>query len=123
MVTRSSSSMAGRHGWSPNDPIDDYLQFRQELRSALRETTPIALRKVVRRWAGPQDGQLGALLAQPDSMLEPIIRKMILEEPQLADLHHEARMWLMEHEDAPIPNRQIAPTDARRLGRPKAELN
>lgn len=105
------------------DTIDEYLKFRDELRGALRECSPMALRRVVRRWAGPRDGQLGALVAQPDAMLEPIIRKMILEEPQLSDLHFDARKWLMAHEDAPIPNRQIAPTDARRMSRGRPELN
>lgn len=119
MVTRVQS----RKGWSQHDPVDDYLQFRQELRDALREGTPVALRRVVRRWAGPRDSQLGQLVAQPDGMLEPIIRKMILEEPQLSDLHFEARKWLMAHEDAPIPTRQIAPTDARRMARSRPELN
>jgi hypothetical protein len=122
MVMRSSTG-SNRGAWGPHDPIDDYLQFRQELRSALRECTPTALRRVVRRWATPNDSHLGALVAQPDPILEPIIRKMILEEPQLADMHHEARMWLLEHEDAPIPPRAIAPTDQRRMGRPRASAN
>ena len=123
MVTRNSAGSASRAGWGPHDPIDDYLQFRQELRAALRECTPIALRRAIRRWATPSESQLGALLAQPDAMLEPIIRKLILEEPQLADMHHEARMWLMSHEDAPIPVRSIAPTDQRRMGRPRTSPN
>jgi hypothetical protein len=118
-----SVTNTGRRGWSQHDPIDDYLKFRQDLRVALRECTPAALRRVVRQWSGPRDGQLGALLAQPDGMLEPIIRKMILEEPQLSDMHLEARRWLMAHEDAPIPTRPIAPTDARRMGRPRDDLN
>jgi hypothetical protein len=122
MVMRSPMSSSGRKGWAQHDPVEDYLQFRQELRDALRECTPAALRRVVRRWAGPRDGQLGQLVAQPDGMLEPIIRKMILEEPQLSDMHFEARKWLMAHEDAPIPSRQIAPTDARRMGR-RPDLN
>ena len=113
----------GRRGWSQHDPVDDYLQFRQELRQALRECTPAALRRVVRQWSGPRDGQLGALVAQPDAMLEPIIRKMILEEPQLSDMHLDARKWLMAHEDAPISTRPIAPTDARRMGRSRDDLN
>ena len=101
------------------DPLEGYLEFRQELRAALREGTPAALRQVVRRWAGPRDAQLQALIAQPDAMLEPIIRRMIVEEPQLADLHEAARRWLIEHEPTPIRPRVIAPTDARRLGRPR----
>lgn len=120
MVTRSTTG-PGRSGWGQRDPIEEYLQFREELRDALRECTAASLRRVVRRYAGPRDPQLGALLAQPDGMLEPVIRKMILEEPQLADMHFEARKWLMAHEDAPIPTRQIAPTDARRLARPRTE--
>ena len=101
------------------DPIDDYLEFRKELRAALRDSAPAALRSVVRRWAGPRDAQLQALIAQPDQILEPIIRRMILEEPQLADLHDEARMWLLTHEPAPIRQRTIAPTDQRRTSRPR----
>ena len=103
-------------GWNPpnNDPIDEYLDFRRELRQALRQLNPGALRGVVRRWAGPRDVQLHQLIAQPDSMLEPIIRKMILEEPQLADMHDDARLWLVAHEPAPIRPRVIAPTDHRR---------
>ena len=122
MVARSLGA-AGRGAWGRNYTVDDYLQFREELRDALRETTPAALRRVVRRWAGPRDSQLGQLVAQPDVMLEPIIRKMILEEPQLADLHLDAHRWLMAHEDAPIPTRHIAPTDARRMARPRTDLN
>jgi hypothetical protein len=117
------STTGGSNRWGHKDPVEEYLQFRQELRDALREGTPIALRRVVRQWAGPRDPQLGALLAQPDGMLEPIIRKMILEEQELADLHYEARMWLMLHEDAPIPTRQIAPTDARRMARPRTGVD
>jgi hypothetical protein len=123
MVTRSAIRPAGRPGWGQPDAIDDYLKFREELREALRECTPAALRRVVRRWAGPRDGQLGALVAQPDGMLEPIIRKMILEESHLSDMHDEARKWLMAHEDTPIPFRHIAPTDARRMARPRSDLN
>src|SRR5207237_10201759 len=102
-----------------SDPIDGYLEFRQELRAALRDGSPQALRQVVRRWAGPRDAQLQALIAQPDAMLEPIIRRMILEESQLAELHDAARMWLIVHEPTPIRARMIAPTDARRMGRPR----
>ena len=118
MVTRSMS-------WGPstNDPIDDYLDFRRELRQALRELSPTALRGVVRRWASPRDVQLHQLVAQPDSMLEPIIRKMILEEPQLGDLHEQARLWLVAHEPAPIRPRTIAPTDHRRTMRQRGEDN
>jgi hypothetical protein len=114
---------SGRAGWGQQHTVDDYLQFREELRDALRECTPAALRRVVRRWAGPRDGQLGALVAQADVMLEPIIRKMILEEPTLGELHLDAQRWLMAHEDAPIPHRHIAPTDARRMARPRTDLN
>ena len=112
-----------RPGAAGGDPIDDYLVFRRELRAALREGTPAALRTVVRRWAGPRDPQLGALIAQPDQMLEPIIRRMILEEPQLAELHEAARRWLIEHEPAPIRPRAIAPTDARRTPRPRKQAD
>jgi hypothetical protein len=103
-------------GWgaASNDPIDEYLDFRRELRQALRQLSPVALRGVVRRWAGPREVQLHQLIAQPDAMLEPIIRKMILEEPQLADMHDQARLWLVAHEPAPIRPRVIAPTDHRR---------
>ena len=108
-------------GWNAgsNDPIDEYLDFRRELRQALRQLNPTALRGVVRRWAGPREVQLHQLIAQPDSMLEPIIRKMILEEPQLADMHDDARLWLVAHEPAPIRPRVIAPTDNRRTSRRK----
>lgn len=99
------------------DPLDDYLEFRRELRAALREGTPSALRMCIRRWAGPDEQQLAALVAQPDSILEPIIRRMILEEPQLSDLHEVAHLWLIAHESAPIRPRVIAPTDARRRPR------
>jgi hypothetical protein len=102
------------------DPLDDYLEFRRELRSALRECTPAALRAVVRRWAGARDPQLGALIAQPDQMLEPIIRRMILEEPHLMELHGAAKRWLMEHEPPEIRSRTIAPTDQRRTPRPRS---
>jgi hypothetical protein len=102
------------------DPIDDYLAFRRELREALRECTPAALRAVVRRWAGGRDPQLGALIAQPDQMLEPIIRRMILEEPHLEDMHPAAQRWLMEHEPPEIRFRTIAPTDQRRTPRPRS---
>jgi hypothetical protein len=114
--------MVTRHNWSnsPADPVDDYLDFRRELRVALREGTPTALRLVVRRWAGPRDVQLQQLIAQPDAMLEPIIRRMILEEPQLADLHDAARLWLVAHEPAPIRPRVIAPTDQRRVSRTRS---
>jgi len=97
--------------------------FRRELRAALREGTPAALRTVIRRWAGPRDPQLSALIAQPDQMLEPIIRRMILEEPQLAGMHEEARRWLIEHEPAPIRARAIAPTDARRIPRRRKQAD
>ena len=96
------------------DPIEDYLDFRREFRAALRLGTPAALRQVVRRWAGPRDAQLAQLVAQPDAMLEPIIRRMILEESQLADLHQDAQRWLIEHEPVEIRSRAIAPTDLRR---------
>jgi hypothetical protein len=110
-------------GWNAasNDPIDEYLDFRRELRQALRLLDPAALRGVVRRWAGPRDVQLHQLIAQPDTMLEPIIRKMILEEPQLVDMHDQARLWLVAHEPAPIRPRVIAPTDHRRTTRRKEE--
>lgn len=123
MVARSVVGAAGRGAWGHHQSVDEYLQFREELRDALRESTPAALRRVVRRWAGPRDSQLNALVAQPDVMLEPVIRKMILEEPHLVDMHLDARRWLMAHEDAPIPSRQIAPTDARRVARPRSALN
>jgi hypothetical protein len=108
-----------RHSWGApiGDPIDQYLEFRRELRTALRQATPAALRAVIRRWAGPRDYHLAQLVAQPDAMIEPIIRKMILEEPQLADLHEGARMWLVEHEPMPIRPRVIHPTDHRRHSR------
>ena len=54
-------------------------------------------------------------------MLEPIIRKMILEEPQLADMHDQARLWLVAHEPPPIRPRVIAPTDHRRTTRRRGE--
>lgn len=118
MVTRYSSGGSARSwGASAQDPIDDYLQFREELRTALRTRTPVALRAVVRRWAGPRDAQLAALVAQPDAMLEPIIHRMILEEPQLAELHDEARLWLIRYEPTPVRPRHIAPTDRRRMPR------
>lgn len=110
----------GARGSVTGDPVDDYLEFRRELRGALRECTPAALRAVVRRWAGARDPQLGALIAQPDQMLEPIIRRMILEEPQLAEMHAAAKRWLMEHEPPEIKARTIAPTDQRRTPRPRA---
>ena len=49
-----------QQGWNTaaNDPIDEYLDFRRELRQALRQLDPGALRGVVRRWAGPRDVQL-----------------------------------------------------------------
>jgi hypothetical protein len=124
MVTRQHPGLSGR-GWSagPNDPVDDYLEFRRELRQALREMTPSALRAVVRRWATPRDVQLQQLVAQPDLMLEPIIRRMILEEQDLSDLHEPARMWLVQHEPAPIRPRTIAPTDHRRTTRQRSDDN
>lgn len=94
--------------------IDDYLAFRGELREALREMTPEALRRVIRRWTAQNDQSLAALLAQPNAALGAIIRRMILEEPQLADLHDAARRWLLEHESSHAPHRLIAPTDRRR---------
>lgn len=112
----------GRPGAAGGDPIEDYLDFRRELRTALREMTPAALRAVVRRWAGGRDPQLVALIAQPDQMLEPIIRRMILEEPQLSELHDGAKRWLLEHEPPQIRSRVIAPTDARRLPRPRPAI-
>jgi len=111
----------GARRWSASDPIDEYLEFRRELRSALREMTPVALRSVVRRWVGPRDSQLQQLVQQADVMLEPIICKMILEEPQLADLHEQARLWLVAHEPEPIRPRVIAPTDHRRTTRRRGE--
>lgn len=117
MVIRSSWGSAAA------DPIDDYLDFRRELRVALREGTPGALRGVVRRWAGPREVQLQQLISQPDAMLEPIIRRMVLEEPQLSDLHEEARLWLVAHEPAPIRPRVIAPTDQRRVSRTRRSQN
>jgi hypothetical protein len=121
VVPRTTPTRQGKLGAGGGDPIDDYLVFRSELRTALREGTPAALRTVIRRWAGPRDPQLGALIAQPDQMLVPIIRRMILEEPQLAELHDAARRWLIEHEPAPIRPRAIAPTDARRTPRPRQQ--
>ncbi|HEV8639056.1 MAG TPA: hypothetical protein VG370_33030 [Chloroflexota bacterium] len=121
VVPRTTPTRQGKLGAGSGDPIDDYLVFRSELRAALREGTPAALRTVIRRWAGPRDPQLGALIAQPDQMLVPIIRRMILEEPQLAELHDAARRWLIEHEPAPIRPRAIAPTDARRTPRPRQQ--
>lgn len=118
MVSKYASHGRSSAAWGAgSDPIDDYLEFRKELRVALRECTPGALRAVVRRWSGPRDTQLNALVAQPDALLEPVIRRMILEEPQLSDIHDAARMWLVQHEPAPIRPRQIAPTDQRRMGR------
>jgi hypothetical protein len=117
VVTRQPPSW----GTAANDPIDEYLDFRRELRQALRQLSPGALRGVVRRWASPRDVQLHQLVAQPDAMLEPILRKMILEEPQLSDMHDVARLWLVAHEPAPIRPRVIAPTDHRRTSRRKDE--
>ena len=117
MVTRPHAAW----GIQANDPIEEYLDFRQELRQALRQLSPAALRGVVRRWAGPRDVQLHQLIAQPDPMLEPIIRRMVLEEPQLADLHDDARLWLVAHEPPPIRPRVIAPTDHRRTARRQPE--
>ena len=107
------------------DPTEDprvaaYLRFRAELRTALRTLSPAALRSVIRRRIGGQDDQdadtrrLDALLAQPDEVLEPIIRRMILEDRQLAHLHAAARRWLLDRERAVRRPRPIAPTDRRR---------
>ncbi|MBM4417631.1 MAG: hypothetical protein FJ033_04880 [Chloroflexi bacterium] len=96
--------------------IDQYLAFRAELRDALRQGTAAAFRSCVRRWAR-RDPHLTALIAQPDQILQPFMKRMILEEAQLADLHEEARMWLVTHESSPIPTRTIAPTDGRRSPR------
>jgi hypothetical protein len=106
-------------GAGGGDPIDDYLVFRSELRAALREGTAAALRAVIRRWAGPRDPQLGALIAQPDKMLEPIIRRMILEEPQLADLHDAALPPPPRRPPRPPPPGRSAPGGRARGGAPR----
>lgn len=104
----------------PADPIEEYLGFRAELRTALRTGTPAALRSCVRSWASPRDSKLFALIAQADQVLVPCIKRMILEEARLADLHDEARLWLIANESAPLRSRTIAPTDGRRTPRPRA---
>ncbi len=108
---RRAGERAGRPG-----AIDQYLAFRAELREALRQGTAAAFRSCVRRWSH-RDPHLTALIAQPDQILQPFMKRMILEEAQLADLHDEARMWLVAHESSPIPIRTIAPTDGRRSPR------
>jgi hypothetical protein len=84
--------------------LDDYLHFREELRAALREGTPAALRATLQRWAGSR-GELAGFVRQPDSALEVAIRHLILEEPTLKELHPAARAWLWDREDANRPHR------------------
>ena len=84
--------------------LDEYLRFRKELRAALREGTPAALRATLRHWAGSR-GKLVVFIRQPDSALEVAIRHLILEEPTLKDLHPAARAWLWERADAARPYR------------------
>src|SRR5262245_48890456 len=99
--------------------VDAYLDFRCDLRAALRELSPTALRDVLRRWTEPSDMTYRRLASLPDRAHEPVIRTMILAEPRLAEMHGEARLWLARHHlSAPAPaDRPIAPTD-RRCRRP-----
>jgi hypothetical protein len=96
--------------------IDNYLDFRHELRVALRELSPPALRAVLWSWTDSRDASLRRLIALPDHALERVIRSMIVAEPQLADLHAAARLWLARNEaaSAAAPPRSITPTDRRR---------
>jgi hypothetical protein len=96
--------------------LDAYLDFRADLRAALRTKSPAALRGVFWRWTDRHDAQRRRLIALSDRALEPVIREMILAEPQLADLHAAARAWLARHESRPAEAapRTIIPMRPRR---------
>jgi hypothetical protein len=94
--------------------VEAYLAFRAALRAALRQQSPSALRAVFGTWIDPGDRARGRLIALPDQALEPIIRSLILAEPQLADLHADARRWLDDHPAASPPPRRVVPADRRR---------
>jgi hypothetical protein len=94
--------------------IDVYLAFREELRTALRRMTPSALRRVLVKWADPRDAELVRLIDLSDEATEPIIRRMILEEPRLADLHAAARLWLASRDAAPAGATGSGPTSTDR---------
>jgi hypothetical protein len=113
-VTRRGGAAMPTHVVGDASTIDGYLEFRDELRAALRDGSVSAFRVVIARWSPPDDRRLRVLLGRSDRDLEPIIKRMTLEEPKLADLHTDARWWLLEREPAATRPRFLAPTDARR---------
>ena len=93
--------------------IDTYLAFRASLREALRAGTPAALRRVL---ANAGDPHLRTLARCTDQVLEPVIARMTLAEPLLADLHPAARLALLDAEPRSARPRPIGPGN-RRLDR------
>jgi transposase len=78
--------------------IDLCLDFRRELRAALRERSPSALRAVLESRTDPDDAELRRLASLSDEALARLIRCLTLADPRLADLHASARLWLAHHE-------------------------
>lgn len=87
--------------------VERYLTFREEVRAALREKSPAALRATFKRWA-PRQPEVRCFIRQPDSALEVAIRQMILAEPALVDMRAEAHAWLWSHQDATRSTRVAA---------------
>ena len=73
---------------------DSFLDFRRDLRDALRRPSAAALRTILWRWADPGTPTLRYFLGLSDDALEAVARRLILADRQLADQHGPARRWL-----------------------------
>ena len=75
----------------------DVKVYNQELAATLRQRDINALRQFAAKWGKIMGNQsLLNLAAAPDDFVAVRMRMMIVDRPDLADLHEEARRWLLE---------------------------
>ncbi len=94
-------------------------QYVEELRAMLRQRSPQAYRAFLHRWRDlHQRGVASRLAAMDDAALRWRIEHMILEQPELADLHESARAYLREHGPPGAPGTQPQQPPVRPRGSP-----
>ena len=80
--------------------LPDMRRYAAELQAMLRQRSPAAYRVFLRQWGGLHErGVAERLAAMDDAVLRLRIERMILDTPELSDLHKSARDYVAAQSD------------------------